>query len=134
MRHMKHLSHFAEELAESGQELPFDYPGVDESRELPSALSADLELTQAARDRFVKLDADPELAQHAGLKTEVENMIARNEFLASVVKELLEEAVEQPEAIEPEAAEQPETIEPKVPEGTDKADTSGFTVGSLIDR
>jgi bacterioferritin len=137
MRHMKHLSHFAEELAESGQELPFDYPGVDQSRDLAAALSSDLELTNAARERFVELDTNPELDQHAGLKTEVQNMIARNEFLASVVQELLEEATEQAEAIEPDepkAAEPPQVTEPPASESEDEADTSGFTVGSLINR
>lgn len=134
MRHMKHLSHFAEELAESGQELPFDYPGVDESRELTSALSSDLELTQAARERFVDLDADPELAQHAGLKTEVENMIARNEYLAAVVEELLEEAAEHPEPTEPKAEEHPEPTKPEASESKDEDDNDGFTVGSLIGR
>jgi bacterioferritin len=121
MRHMKHLSYFAEELAESGQELAFDYPGVDETRDLKVALTTDLELTTAAQDRFAELESDPEIAQHPGLKLEVENMIARNEFLASVVKELLEEAEKHAEAADPSAQE-----------SDSDGDTDGFTVGSLM--
>jgi bacterioferritin len=134
MRHMKHLSHFAEELAESGREPEFEYPGVDMSREVMTALVSDLELTEAARERFVQLNQDPELADHQGLRTEVENMITRNEFLAMTVKELMEEA-EGPEAEGASAAEEAgEPVEAPHHEPDDADDAPRFTVGSLIDE
>ncbi|MBN1642533.1 MAG: ferritin-like domain-containing protein [Anaerolineae bacterium] len=131
MRHMKHLSHFAEELTESGQALRFEYPGVDMSTDVMPALKSDLDLTLAARERFAQLAANPELAEHAGLKNEVENMVTRNEFLAMTVEELMEEAGETKEAEAPEKAEPPAAQT----DDTDKpAAGTGFTVGSLIDK
>jgi hypothetical protein len=122
MRHMKHLSHFAEELAESGHDLDFTHPTVDMSRTVEAALQSDLELTNEARERYEELDQDSELAEHTGLQIEVENMILQEKFLAATVKGLLEET-EEPKA------------EPESPEQVDQADEDaegGFTVGSLI--
>lgn len=134
MRHMKHLSHFAEELAESGREPEFEYPGVDMSRDVMAALVSDLELTKAARERFVQLNQDPELVDHEGLKTEIENMITRNEFLAMTVKELMEE-VEEPEAeaASPAAAAE-KAAEPAKAPRDESDDAPRFTVGSLIEK
>ena len=120
MRHMKHLSHFAEELSESGQDLNFDYPGVDMSKDVMAALKSDLDMTVAARERLTRLQAHPEIAEHAGLKNEIENMVARDEFLTMTVEELIEGA-EEPEP--PPAAPADDT--------EDAAAASGFTVGSL---
>lgn len=138
MRHMKHMSHFAEGLAESGREPQFEYPGIDLSREVMPALASDLELTEAARERFVQLNQDPELADHKALKTEVENMILRNELLALTVKELMEEAegseVEAAPAADVQASPEA-TPEPAGEPGTVPDDAEarpGFTVGSLI--
>jgi len=124
MRHMKHLSHFAEELAEAGHELEFVHPTVDMSQSVGSALEADLELTHEARARFAQLSEVPELAEHTGLKIEVENLVSQEEFLAAAVEGLMDEAAA-PEA-EPEATEP--TDEPK------ESAEDGFTVGSLIDK
>jgi bacterioferritin len=138
MRHMKHMSFFAEELAESGREPQFDYPGIDLSSEVMPALASDLELTEAARERFVKLDQDPELGDHKGLKIEVENMILRNELLAVTIKELMEEAEgSEAEAAPPAQAQAspettPETAGEPDTAPADAEDRPGFTVGSLI--
>jgi bacterioferritin len=139
MRHMKHLSHFAEELAESGREPAFEYPGVDMSRDVMAALVSDLELTDAARERFVKLNQDPELVDHEGLKIEIENMITRNELLALTVKELMEEAegsgVEAaPPAQAAPAGEGAAAESTSMDESDDAGDAPRFTVGSLIER
>ena len=61
MRHMKHLSHFAEELAESGHTLDFVHPEIDMSTSVEAALESDLELTHGARKRFIELGRSPEL-------------------------------------------------------------------------
>ena len=111
MRHMKHLSHFAEELAEAGHEPQFDPPPLDMSQSVEVALQSDLQLTQEARDRFVNLSHEAELAEHPGLKLEIENMIIQEEFLAAAVQELQESA-------------KSDTDDP----------VDSFTVGSLIDK
>jgi rubrerythrin len=131
MRHMKHLSYFAEELAESGEALEFDYPDIDMSRFLKPALESDLALTEAARGRLTQLDIEPELVQHPGLKTEIENMVTRNDFLAATVKGLLE-AAEEP-AAEPEPDPPADEPEPREVESQTPA-APQFTVGSLIDN
>lgn len=121
MRHMKHLSHFAEELAEYGEPLPFDYPGVDTSRDVEVALSADLDMTQEAQDRFIVLSQDPEIDQHQDFKIEVDTMVTRNGLLATVLEELMEEADAHSEASDSEDA------------SVGNPDSDAFTVGSLKD-
>jgi rubrerythrin len=131
MRHMKHLSHFAEELAESGESLDFDYPAIDMSRSIPPALKSDLQLTEAARERFTQLDIEPELSQHPGLKTEVETMITRNDFLAATIEGLLEsigQPAAEPEEPAVEPAPEPPAEEPPAPASPQ------FTIGSLIEK
>jgi bacterioferritin len=124
MRHMKHLSHFAEELAESGREPQFTPPALDMSGDIESALQADVKLTQEARDRFVQLSQDAELAEHRGLKIEVDHMVNQEAFLEATVEELLEGV----QASEPE---QP----PAEPEsGPEEGPGDEFTVGSLLEK
>lgn len=131
MRHMKHLSHFAEELTEYGEALPFDFPGIDMSRSMMVALLSDLELTEEARERFIIMSQDPEIEKHHDLKVEIDNMVTRNGLLATVVKELMEQA-EKAEGVEAEAAK-PER-EPDVEEAPEPDDTPKFTIGSLRDK
>jgi rubrerythrin len=129
MRHMKHLSNFAEELAESGHQLEFVDQEIDTSDSVGPALEADLELTQRARRRFIDLSQTPELEAHQGLKTELEHMIYQEEFLAADVQGWMGEAQE-PEA-EPPALPEPETP----PENElDAGPQDTFTVGSLIKK
>ncbi|MBN1250263.1 MAG: hypothetical protein JXC32_21545 [Anaerolineae bacterium] len=125
MRHMKHLSHFAEELAESGQELPFGYPGVDMSRELKQALLSDLKLTEEAKDRLIMYSQDPEVEKHHGLKIEVDTMVTRNGLLSTVVKELMESADEG------EAVDEPMTKVSADDVPADDKPAPKWTVGSL---
>jgi bacterioferritin len=138
MRHMKHLSHFAEELAESGRALEFLHPEIDMSRSVGGALESDLELTHRARKRFIELSRSPELAAHRGLQTELEHMVYQEEFLAAEVETLMGE-VQEPE-LEPEPKPEPEyEPEPEIPdappeEATDAGPADAFTVGSLIKK
>jgi bacterioferritin len=126
MRHMKHLSHFAEEIAEAGKGLAFDYPGVDLSDVVEAALESDIELTEAARERFIALSQDTELAEHTSLRIELDNMVTRNGLLLTVLDELLEEAAKVAEA----KAEIPDDVE--VPVEDEPEDSApAFTVGSL---
>ncbi len=125
MRHMKNLSHFAEELIDSGHEVPFDYPGVDQSSTLGDALEADLRLTMEAQERFIALSQDPEVAEHPDLKIEIDNLVTRNGLLTMVVKELLE-SVEQDSSSG--ATSEPGNAAPEAPA---MPEPDGFTVGSL---
>lgn len=127
MRHMKHLSVFAEELAESGHPLEFVLPEIDMSQSVGPALEADLALTHQARQQFIELSQAPELAAHPGLKTELEHMIYQEEFLAEDVKGLMGE-VEEPE---PGPQPEPEALPEKT---ADAGPKDAFTVGSLIKR
>ena len=123
MRHMKHLSHFAEELIDSGAEVPFDYPGVDMSRSPKDALTSDLALTEEAHDRFIVLTQEPELAEHPDLKVEIEALVTRTGLLTTVVRELME-------SVEAEAAPQV-SPEAKPAAVSVKPVSTGLTVGSL---
>jgi bacterioferritin len=120
MRHMKHLSNFAEELAESGHKLEFVHPTIDMSDAVEPAIEADLALTRQARQRFIELSQSPELQEHAGLRTELDHMIYQEEFLAADLESL------KGEAHEPEAKPAPEPPDAK-PAGE-------FTVGSLMEK
>ena len=123
MRHMKHLSHFAEELIEGGEEIPFDYPGVDMSSSPKEALEADLTLTEEARDRFILLTQEPELTEHPDLKVEIEALVTRTGLLSTVVRELMEEVGEE-DQVEPDAKARPV-------DDVTKSAAAGLTVGSL---
>jgi rubrerythrin len=126
MRHMKHLSHFAEELGENGKELAFDYPGVDLSDVVEAALTSDIELTDAARDRFIALSQDPELAEATDLQIELDTMVTRNGLLLTVLDELLEAATEVAEA----KVDVPDDVEVPVEDASEDGGPK-FTVGTL---
>lgn len=120
MRHMKHLSHFAEELIDAGEDVPFSYPGVDESHTPKEALKADLRLTTEAQERFIILSQEPEIGEHPDLKVELDTMVTRSGLLTMVVEELIESV---DKAASPEPAPEPDISVVTKP--------GGFTVGSL---
>jgi bacterioferritin len=121
MRHMKHLSHFAEELAESGHEPQFELPDLDMSQSADVALQSNLELTEEARARFINLSQEPELAEHPGLKLEVENMVIQEEFLTATINELQEETT-----VEGESPSEPQLGAPE------QRSLGDLTIGSLM--
>jgi bacterioferritin len=121
MRHMKHLSHFAEELAESGHEPQFELPDLDMSESADAALESNLKLTEEAKARFINLSQEPELAEHPGLKLEIENMIIQEDFLAATIHELQEEVT-----AEAESSSEPQSGSP------DHRSPGDLTVGSLM--
>ncbi len=90
MRHMKHLSHFAESLAEAGQNPQFIPPPITPHSTIQAALQTNLELTRAAEARFESLSHDSDLAEHTGLQIEVQQMINQEKFLAERLDEMLE--------------------------------------------
>lgn len=135
MRHMKHLSNFAEGLAEAGRDLEFVLPEIDKSESVAPALESDIELTDQARKRFIELSQNPELDEHPGLKTELQQIIYQEEFLGADLEALRGEIaepqiapVDEPKA-EPKPEPEPASEPDPEPESTQPA---GFTVGSLI--
>lgn len=125
MKHMKHLSHFAEKLAETGHGPEFVPPELDMSSSMATALQSDIKLTREAGDRFAELSRSPDLEGEAGLKTELQNMVYQEEFLAANVEGLLKEA-QAPVAPAEGEEEKPPARKP------DAGGLGGFTVGSLI--
>lgn len=115
MRHMKHLSHFAESLAEAGHMPQFIPPKVTRTDDIKEALENNLALTEHAQARFEALLQEEELAEHSGLQIEVKQMINQEAFLAETLEELIESA---------ESSDQPPESGP----------TAGWTVGSLIEK
>ncbi len=120
MRHMKHLSHLAEELAESGHAPQFaTSAGLAQSADLAGAVENNLALTREAQARFESLLADEELGEHKTLQIEVEHMVNQEAFLSAQVEELFI-------GVKAEAA----PTAPEEPGEANARDT--FTVGSLI--
>ena len=126
-------------MGEIGEDLAFDYPGVDLSREIKPALISDLEMTTEARERFIAFSQDPEFVDHEGLVIEIDNMITRNGLLMTVVSELLEES-EEVGKVETDFEETSEVGEAFLEEARNEGDSNksasdevepGFTVGSL---
>lgn len=130
-RHMKHMSHFAEALLEYGEEVPFDFPGIDTSSSVKAALLSDLQLTHDARERFIVLSQDPEVEKAHDLKIEIDNMITRNGLLATVAQSLMKEAARSEESQATEPTSEPEVTTTPAPEPEPKASPNQFTVGSL---
>lgn len=130
MRHMKHLSHFAEELAENGEPLPFEPPDIDMSRSMKAALRSDLELTADTRERLIAMGQLAEVEPHQGLKIELDTVVSRNGLLTTVLEDLLE-AAEASEA-EPEAGAAKAGTAPAIEDK--EQDLNQFTVGSLKDK
>lgn|GEM_PF-213618 len=116
MRHMKHLSHFAESLAEAGHMPQFIPPKLARTTSIQDALKNNLALTEQAQARFESLLQEKELAEHSGLQIEVKQIVNQEAFLAETLEELLENT-------------EPPTQQPPV-SGT----TDGWTVGSLIKK
>ena len=143
MRHMKHLSVFAEELTEAGHDIEFKLPEIDMSESAAPALESDIALTDQARKRFIDLSQHPELEEHAGLKTELEQMIYQEEFLGADLEALQGEAgaPEPAPAPAPEQASEPESEPAPAPASEQASEaepettpSTGFTVGSLIEK
>jgi hypothetical protein len=98
------------------------------------ALQSDIQLTHEARDRFVSLGQEEELAEHPGLKIEIDEMIVQEEFLAATVQELQEDvqsAADVPSEPAPEPEARPESEQTEPPSASP---LGRFTVGSLIDQ
>jgi bacterioferritin len=67
MEKMRHLAHFAEDIAEDGVAPEFKPGRTDESGTIGAALKKALEDVRIARERHLKLSDDVEVKKHSGL-------------------------------------------------------------------
>jgi len=67
MEKMRHLAHFAEDIAEDGIAPKFKPGQIDKSGAIGQVLKKALEDVQAARERHLKLGEDSEVKKHSGL-------------------------------------------------------------------
>jgi bacterioferritin len=67
MEKMRHLAHFAEDIAEDGVAPEFKPGQMDKSSAIGVALKKALEDVRTARERHLKLSDDSEVKKHSGL-------------------------------------------------------------------
>jgi len=87
MEKMKQLAHFAEPVAEDGVAPEFTLGSVETSKALGLALQKALEDVQAAQERHLTLQEDPELKKHSGLVINMDLTIKQEEYQASEIRD-----------------------------------------------
>lgn len=87
MEKMKQLAHFAEPVAEDGVAPEFTLGRVETSKALGLALHEALEDVQAARERHLTLQEDPELKKHSGLVINMDLTIKQEEYQGSEIRD-----------------------------------------------
>jgi bacterioferritin len=80
MEKMRHLAHFAEDIAEDGIPPKFKPGQIDKSYVIGVALRKALEDVRAARERHLKLKEDTEVNKHSGLVINLGLTIQQEEY------------------------------------------------------
>lgn len=87
MEKMKHLAHFAEDIAEDGI-APKLKPGeIDRSTAIGLALKRALEDVRTARERHLKLREDSEVRKHSGLVINLDLTVQQEEYQGTELKD-----------------------------------------------
>ena len=90
MEKMKHLAHFAEDIAEDGI-APKLKPGeIDRSNAIGLALKRALEDVRTARERHLKLREDSEVRKHSGLVINLDLTVQQEEYQGAELKDWLQ--------------------------------------------
>ena len=90
MEKMKHLAHFAEDIAEDGI-APKLKPGeIDRSNAIGLALKRALEDVRTARERHLKLRDDSEVRKHSGLVINLDLTVQQEEYQGAELKDWLQ--------------------------------------------
>ena len=90
MEKMKHLAHFAEDIAEDGI-APKLKPGeIDRSTAIGLALKRALEDVRTARERHLKLREDSEVRKHSGLVINLDLTVQQEEYQGAELKDWLQ--------------------------------------------
>ena len=86
---MRHVAHFAEEIAENGVPPQFKSGKIDMSQAIAQALKKALEDVQAAHGRHSSLREDPEVKKHSGLVINMDRTVQQEAFQAEEIKDWL---------------------------------------------
>jgi len=86
---MRHVAHFAEEIAENGVPPQFKPGKIDMSQAIAQALKKALEDVQAAHGRHSSFREDPEVKKHSGLVINMDRMVQQEAFQAEEIKDWL---------------------------------------------
>ena len=90
MEKMKHLAHFAEDIAEDGI-APKLKPGeIDRSNAIGLALKRALEDVRTARERHLKLREDSEVRKHSGLVINLDLTVHQEEYQGAEIEDWLQ--------------------------------------------
>ena len=90
MEKMKHLAHFAEDIAEDGI-APKLKPGeIDRSNAIGLALKRALEDVRTARERHLKLREDSEVRKHSGLVINLDLTVQQEEYQGAEIEDWLQ--------------------------------------------
>ena len=87
MEKMRHLAHFAEDIAEDGVAPKFKPGQIEKSEAIGHALKKALEDVQTARERHLKLREDSEVKKHSGLVINMDLTIQQEEYQRAELKE-----------------------------------------------
>jgi bacterioferritin len=80
MEKMRHLAHFAEDIAEDGIPPKFKSGEIDRSNTIGVALKKALENVQTARERHLQLSEDSEVKKHSGLVINMDLTVQQEEY------------------------------------------------------
>jgi bacterioferritin len=87
MEKMKHLAHFAEDVAGDGADPRFATGQVDKSPSMGQALQRALELVEGAYKRHQNLQKDGELQKHGGLVINLDFTTQQEQYQAAQIKD-----------------------------------------------
>lgn len=87
MEKMRHLAHFAEDIAEDGVAPKFKPGQIDKSHAIGLVLGKALEDVKAARERHLKLREDTEVKKHSGLIINLDLTVQQEEYQGEELKD-----------------------------------------------
>lgn len=91
MEKMRHLAHFAEEMAENGVPPQFKPGQIDTRRAVGQALQKALEDVRAAYERHLPWKEDAEVKKHSGLVINVDRTIQQEAFQAEELEDWIKD-------------------------------------------
>jgi bacterioferritin len=90
MEKMKHLAHFAEDIAEDGVAPKLKPGGINRSNAVGQALKKALEDVRTARERHLKLREDSEVKKHSGLVINLDLTVQQEKYQGAEIKDWLQ--------------------------------------------
>jgi len=90
MEKMKHLAHFAEDIAEDGIAPKFRPGEIDRSNAIGQALKRALEDVRTARECHLKFREDSEVKKHSGLVINLDLTVQQEEYQGAEIEDWLQ--------------------------------------------